>query len=129
MTTPNLEIPEGADSQTSLYAVYNAMGRILEQAICGRLTIDFATDADYTLDTTANNEEWRDKFIEITDTGVVLTTGRDIVFPDKNGPEYIVTNSTAQTLTLKLSGQTGVTLTAGSTGRFYNDGSDMVAGP
>ncbi|MEP3857280.1 MAG: hypothetical protein ABJM39_09585 [Porticoccus sp.] len=95
----------------------------------GRRTIDFASDANYTLSTTAGAEEWKDKFLTITDTGVVLTAGRDIIFPDENGPEYIFTNDTAQTLTCKRSGQTGVAVAAGNTVRIYHDGTDMVAAP
>lgn len=95
----------------------------------GRLTIDFASDANYTLVTTAGSEEWKDKFMTFTDTGVVLTAGRDVIFPNANGPEYIVKNSTAQTITCKRSGQTGVAITTGSTARIYHDGTDMVSGP
>jgi len=95
----------------------------------GRRTIDFASDANYTLETTSGSEEWKDKFLTITDTGVVLTAGRDIIFPDENGPEYIFTNDTAQTLTCKRSGQTGVAVAAGNTVRIYHDGTDMVAAP
>lgn len=99
--------------------------RVTRRYAAGRQTVDFSSDANLTLTT----DQATDKFLTLTDTGVVLTTGRDVVFPDIEGPEYIVKNSTAQTLTLKLSGQTGVTLAASATGRFYNDGSDMVAGP
>lgn len=95
----------------------------------GRFVHNFSTDANYTLETAARQEEWIYKFMEFTDTGTLLTAGRDVVFPSENGPEYIITNSTAQTLTFKISGQTGATLAAGATGRFYYDGMDIVAAP
>lgn len=129
MTTANLEITELADGQIDQFATANEAFEALERAIAGRLTVDFSSDANYTLSTTAGSEEWRDKFMDITDSGTVLTAGRDVIFPAKNGPEYIITNSTAQTLTLKISGQTGVTIATTVTGRYYYDGSDIVAGP
>ena len=129
MTTANLEITELADGQIDQFATANEAFEILERAIAGRLTVDFSSDANYTLSTTAGSEEWRDKFMDITDSGTVLTAGRDVIFPAKNGPEYIITNSTAQTLTLKISGQTGVTIATTVTGRYYYDGTDIVAGP
>ena len=129
MTTPYLSATEISASQASQYVTSNELDRVLEQAICGRRTIDFASDANYTLVTTAGSEEWRDKFLTFTDTGVVLTGGVDVIFPAKEGPEYIITNSTAQTLTLKISGQTGVTIATTVTGRYYYDGTDIVAAP
>ena len=129
MTTPNLEATEISASQSSQYLTSNALDRVLEQAICGRLVVDFPSDADYTLVTTAGSEEWRDKFIEFTDVAVPLTAGRDVIFPAKNGPEYIITNSTGFTLTLKTSGQAGVSIADGVTGRYYYDGTDIVAAP
>ena len=129
MTTANLEITELADGQIDQFATANEAFEVLERAIAGRLTVDFSSDANYTLSTTAGSEEWRDKFMDITDSGTVLTAGRDVIFPAKNGPEYIITNSTAQTLTLKISGQTGVTIATTVTGRYYYDGTDIVAGP
>ncbi len=129
MTTDNLEIVELVSGQVDQDVTANAAFAVLDKAIAGRLVINFASDANLTLSTTAGSEQWLDKFIELTDTGTNLTAGRDVIFPAKNGPEYIVKNSTAQTLTLKISGQTGVTLAAAATGRFYYDQTDMVAGP
>lgn len=130
-TSDNLEYTELANGQVDQYATANEAMQVLDDAIAGRLTINFASDANLTLSTTAGSEQWRDKFMTFTDTSspLVLTAGRDVIFPAKNGPEYIITNSTAQTLTLKISGQTGITLAASTTGRFYYDGTDIVAGP
>jgi hypothetical protein len=129
MTTPYLNIPELSGSESEPYPIVNALARGVEQAVAGRRTINFASDANYTLVTTAGSEEWRDKFLTFTDSGVVLTTGRDVIFPAEEGPEYIIKNSTAQTLTLKISGQTGVTIATTVTGRYYYDGTDIVAAP
>lgn len=131
MTTPYLKGDEISGSQSNQYLTSNALDRLLERATCGRITINFTSDADLTLDTdtAAGTEQWRDKFIDITDSGTVLTAGRDVVFPAEEGPEYIITNSTAQTLTLKISGQSGVTIATTVTGRFYYNGTDIVAAP
>ena len=130
MTTPNLEIEELADGAKN-YLLANEAFKILERASCGRITVDFTSDADLTLDTdtVAGTEQWRDKFIDITDSGTALTAGRDVIFPAENGPMYTITNSTAQTLTLKISGQSGVTLATTVTGNFYYNGTDIIAGP
>jgi len=130
MTTTYLEIEELAASASN-YLLANEAFSILERASCGRITVDFASDANHTIDidTAAGTEEWRDKFITVADSGVLLTTGRDVIFPAEQGPEYIIKNSTAQTLTLKISGQTGVTIATTATGRYYYDGTDIVAAP
>ena len=128
MTTAFLEIEELAASAAN-YLLANEAFEFLERAEAGRITIDFPSDADHTLVTTAGSEEWRDKFIVFTDVAVPLTANRDVVFPAKQGPEYIITNSTGFTLTLKISGQTGVTIADAVTGRYYYDGTDIVAAP
>lgn len=91
LATTNL--PEG----TNRYANHSAVA------------FDFDTDANLTL----TPAEYRNAFLELTDTGPVLTTGRDVVFPDEF-PLLLFKNSTAQTLTLKKNGQTGVTVAAGA---------------
>lgn len=126
MASPNLKYTELANSQTNQYVTANEAMRVLEQAICGRLTINFSSDANYTLETATGSEEWRDKFMTLTDTGVVLTAGRDVIFPTENGPLYVVRNDTAEILTLKISGQSGSPIDPGTTGFFYYDGTDMV---
>lgn len=59
---------------------------------------NFTSDADITLDI----QKYAADTITLTDTGTALTTGRNIVFPDII-KVYAVTNSTAQTLTMKTS--------------------------
>ena len=129
MTTPYLEGTELANGQVDQYLTANALVRRLEQAVAGRRTINFASDANYTLVTTAGSEQWLDCFLTFTDTASphVLTAGRDVIFPAKSGPIYLVKNSTAKTLTVKITGQTGEALPSGSIGLFYYDGTDIVA--
>lgn len=131
MATPHLELDELSDGTTGAYLLVNASIRALESAVAGRRVIDFPADADHTLNTdpSAGDLEWQDKFIEFTDVAAPLTAAREVEFPAKNGPEYIIKNSTGFTLTLKISGQSGVTIADGVTGRFYYDGTDIVAAP
>jgi len=130
MTTPLLGIEELASSAAN-YSLGNEAFKILERAGCGRITVNYLTDANLTLDvdTAAGTEQWRDAIITITDSGVVLTAGRDLIFPDENGPIYTIYNDTAQTITVKLSGQTGVAISASGSGRYLRRGTDMVAAP
>lgn len=130
-TTTHLEITELEQSQVNAYLTVNESVQILERASCGRITIDFTTDADLTLDTdiAAGTEQWRDCIITITDSGTVLTTGRALIFPDEEGPIYTIYNDSAQTVTAKLAGQTGVGIPDGGSGRYLNRGGDMVAAP
>jgi hypothetical protein len=83
-------------------------------------TIDVAGTGNYTL---AGNELNR---IAYNFTGV-LTGNRSIIVPN-TVQQYWVTNSTtgSYTLTVKTSGGTGVTISAGARGIFYCDGSDVV---
>lgn len=113
------------------YLIANEAVEVLERLNMGRITVDFTSDADLTLDTdiAAGTEQWRDRIITITDSGTVLTTGRALIFPDEEGPIYTIYNEAAQTVTLKLSGQTGVAISASGSGRYLNRGGDMVAAP
>lgn len=131
MTTPYLNATELSASQIDAYITSNELDRILERAICGRITINFASDADHTLDvdTGAGTEEWRDAIMTLTDTGVVLTGGVDLIFPDEEGPIYTIYNDTAETVTLKVLGQSGVAILAGASNRYLHRGGDIVAAP
>lgn len=87
------DLPEG----TSRYADHTAA------------EYDFTTDANVVLPLA----ECRGASMTITDSGTVLTTGRSIELPDAF-PLMGFHNATAQTLTLKKNGQTGVTVAAGT---------------
>lgn len=124
----NMQIVRGQVA-TAFSEPYEIGADRAKPSVMGRFVHDFSLDANYTLETAARQEEWIYRFMEFTDTGTLLTAGRDVVFPEEDGPEYIIKNSTGFTLTLKVSGQSGVTLADGVTGRFYFDGTDIVAAP
>ena len=96
-----------------------------DSIIDGELVHDMGSDANYTLSTSTDPQEWQYETIEITDTGVVLTGPVDIIIPT-NKKKYIVLNSTAQTLTFKVTGQTGEDVLTLKTAILRCDGTDMV---
>jgi len=100
---------------------------ILEGACSLQATHDMASDANYTLDTSTGDPpyEWQHAVIHITDTGVVLTAGRDIIVPDEEKISCF-RNATAQTLTLKTSGGTGIAVAAGNAATLFCDGTNVV---
>jgi hypothetical protein len=116
----------------------NAADRVLSAALAGEITINFAADADRTLlasDPADPDDEWFYRSIVFTDSGVLLTTGRSVFYPDVDdlygGPSratHIVTNLTARTLTFRRVGQTsGVAVTAGNRALIWHDGDEIKA--
>ena len=132
----NLEdLPGSGPAQPETFV--NALSGKLAEAVAGQITIDFASDADYTLVTDAafpENDEWHYRTIRMTDTGTVLTGAVDVIYPDvdtifstTSRSMFMFVNDTAQSLTILRSGQTGVTVTAGNAALVYHNGTDIVA--
>lgn len=82
---------------------------------------DFASDADVTLGADVHSSE----IINMTDSGVVLTTGRNVVLPTQKRA-WVVANATAQILTFKTAGGTGVAIPAGFTATVYCNGTNIL---
>ncbi|MCP4034870.1 MAG: hypothetical protein GY734_26975 [Herbaspirillum sp.] len=125
MTTTNLELPEITTGQSDKATTHNEALGIID-SLSGVLVHDMSTDADYTLLTTTTPEEWQYGVLKVTDTGVVLTAGRNIIVPD-NAKLYVLDNATAQTITLKTSAGSGVGVAAGLTQLLYCDGTNVIA--
>jgi hypothetical protein len=64
--------------------------------------------------------------VKLTDTGVVLTTGRNVIVPD-NKKTYLIFNSTAHELTVKTAAGTGIAVSASGVEYLYCDGTNVVA--
>ena len=118
-TYTGLTYQEAGSLQTD--ALQNAELNLFGPAIAGNVTRNFTTDANITL---VAAEYWTSCLV-LTDTGVVLTAGRDVVMPAAF-PLIVVVNSTARTLTLKKSGQTGVTLAAAATCLIASGPTDVL---
>jgi len=104
-------------------SINNAIN-ILDTSLSARLVHNMASDANYTINT-ATDENYN-LIIEITDTGVVLTTTRSIILPNTT-QAHIVKNSTAQSLTFKTVSGAGVTIIANAIELVYSNGTDIEA--
>jgi hypothetical protein len=99
------------------------LGTAIEQALVETATVTFAS-ATVTLTLTDTNAAQDARALRLNLTG---TSGgpQDLVVPAIQKP-YIVNNGTADTITVKVSGQTGVAVPAGSSYLLYNNGTDVV---
>lgn len=96
----------------------------IDAALAATVTHEFTSDANYTL----LPADYLASVLILADaTGPTLTAGRDVIFP-AHFPQIYVKNSTAQTLTLKKSGQTGIAVAAGGDGIFVSGATDVVRG-
>jgi hypothetical protein len=122
---PNNDLPiadGGTGSGTASGARTNlSVPAISDTAIQAQTTHNMASDADYTLTTSQAQKA----IIKITDTGVLLTTGRNIIVPDA-ARVWIVDNQTAQISTFKTSAGTGVPVAAGVKATVYSDGTNVL---
>jgi hypothetical protein len=125
---PQLGFTEMSANQSQPHVVVNGADRAITQAFAGQLSINFASDANLTL----SSSQWQYGTIRFTDTGPVLTAARDVIYPDVDTQtggtsrmQFVVVNDTAEDLTIKRSGQTGVTVPAGESALVRHTGSDI----
>lgn len=129
-TFSNLKIELiGDGEQVSVWgATTNNNLEAIEQAVGGYADVDFATDADKTLTYVDSNaaQPFRALYFNVTSTGS-LTATRKLILPAVQ-KMYIVKNATTggQTITVEISGGTGVDIPNGETYIIYADGTDVV---
>lgn len=113
----------GENSGTWGNVTNDNLGTAIEQAIVETATVTFAS-ANVTLTLTDTNARQDARALRLNLTG---TTGgaRDLIVPAIQKP-YIVNNGTADIITVKVSGQTGVEVPAGRSYLLYNNGTDVV---
>jgi len=101
-------------------------GTLLEQAICGYAAVPVTDGADTTL-TTANGASDQARNMTLSLTGA-LTATRNVVVPSAF-KVYIVKNATTGgfPVTVKVTGQTGISVPNGATYILYVDGTDVRA--
>lgn len=121
-TTPNLGITHIEANQSQKEVTANEAFDVLDEGLAGQLTHNMASDANYTLDTSEPAKEHENLVLHITDTGVVLTTTRDIILPATK-QMHVAWNATAQSLRFKTATGTAFTVAAGSVRLFYIDSS------
>jgi len=99
------------------------LGDAIEQALVETATVTFAS-ANVTLTLSDSNSRQDARALRLNLTGTTAGA-RDLIVPAIQKP-YIVNNGTADTITVKVSGQTGVAVPAGRSYLLYNNGTDVV---
>lgn len=99
------------------------LGTLIEQAISGYVTQAVATGTDTTI-TIPNGATGvaRNMFIELTGTG---GTNTNLIVP-ANKKLYFIYNNASGAVTVKVSGQTGVSVPAGNKVILVSNGTDIV---
>jgi hypothetical protein len=111
----------GENSGTWGNVTNDNLGVALEEAIVGSADVTFAS-ANVTLTLTDTNASQTARNLRLN---LVGTTGgaRDLIVPAIE-KVYIVNNTCADAVTIKVSGQTGIAVPAGKTMYVYNNGTD-----
>ena len=115
-TILKLALPvQGTLSGTWGDVVNDNITQMVEQAVAGKAVINTWTGNSHTLTTAdGTTSESRCAILELTDSGTALTGAGTVVCPT-NTKLYIVDNNTAQIVTVKTSGGTGVAVPVGKT--------------
>jgi microcystin-dependent protein len=100
----------------------------LEQAIVGYGNPDFTSDADLTLTVSNSSGSQIFRNIVLNVTSVSLSATRNLIVPTIQKP-YVVQNNTTggQSIVVKTSGGTGVTIPNGKSATVYVDGTNVVS--
>jgi hypothetical protein len=102
------------------------LGTALEEAITGRATATFPSDANYTLPYTDTNgsQVFRNLVLNVTSSGSLGAT-RDLIIPAIE-KQYIVENNTSggQSIRVKTAAGNGVTISNGKIAHVYCNGTD-----
>lgn len=119
-------IATGEQSGTWGTTTNTNLGTAIEEAIVGRATANFTSDANLTLTLTNTNatQTARNLVLNVT-SGVSLSTTRDLIVPGIEKP-YIIQNNTSgsQSIRVIVAGAS-VTVPNGRTAFVYNDGTDV----
>lgn len=102
------------------------LGTAIEEAIVGRATANFTTDANLTLTLTNSNatQVARHLVLNVT-SGVSLTATRDLIVPAIEKPYIIQNNTTGGRSIRVIVAGVGYTVPNGKTAFVYNDGTDV----
>lgn len=106
----------------------NNFSNVFEQSIVGRGNPNFTSDANLTLTytDTVSSQIPRNLYLNTT-SGVSLTATRDLIVPTIN-KTYVVENNTTggQSIRVKTSAGTGITIPNGVKAFLYVNGTDVV---
>lgn len=127
MTTVALKMPQLATGQAQPAVTVNDALAIADAALGGETTVPVESDADLLISTEGIPAPWQYAVISVVDDAV-LTGPVDVVWPDVTRRGFFLfRNQTAQTVTVKRAGQSGVAIPAGNVSILRDDGSDIVA--
>lgn len=122
-------IATGEQSGTWGTTTNTNLGTALEQSIVGYGNPDFTSDADLTLTLSDSNatQVARNLVLNVT-SSVSLTATRNLIVPTVQKP-YVVQNNTtgSQSIVVKTSAGTGVTVPNGESVLVYTDGTNVVS--
>lgn len=100
------------------------LGTLIEQAISGYVTQAVSTGTDTTLTMSQGaSATARNMFIELTGTGGAST---NLIVPANKKLYFIYNNTSSGQVTVKVSGQTGVSVTNGTKVILVSNGTDIV---
>ena len=105
------------------------LGTALEEAIVGRVAVNFDTDADLTISLTNTNatQAARNFILNLTSSGS-LTATRSLTVPTISKPYLIENNTTGgRSILVKTAAGTGITVPNGSRALVYANSTDVVA--
>jgi hypothetical protein len=122
-------ITTGEQSNTWGTTTNTNLGTALEEAIVGRATATFTTDGNLTISLTDTNatQVARNYILNVV-SGVSLTATRSLIVPSIDKP-YIIENNTSggQSILVKTSAGTGVTVPNGKKTMVYADTTNVVS--
>ena len=100
------------------------LGTLLEQAISGYVTQAVSTGADTTLTMSQGaSATTRNMFIELTGTGGAST---NLIVPSNKKLYFIYNNTSSGQVTVKVSGQTGISVANGNKVILVSNGTDII---
>jgi hypothetical protein len=116
----------GAGDESGTWGtVTNAnLGTAIQEAIAGSADVTFAS-ADVTLTLTDTTASQTARNMRLNLIGTTGGSPRELVVPAIE-KMYVVNNGCADTVTIKVSGQTGVAIPAGKTIVVFNNGTDCL---
>jgi hypothetical protein len=120
-----LELP-GTGEQAGNWGQTNNLniGTLLEQAISGYVTQAVSTGADTTLTMSQGaSATARNMFIELTGSGGANT---NLIVPSNKKLYFIYNNTSSGQVTVKVSGQTGISVANGTKVVLVSNGTDIV---
>lgn len=120
-----IELPGTGDQAGTWGATTNTnLGTLIEQAISGYVTQAVATGTDTTI-TIPNGATGvaRNMYIELTGTG---GTNTNLIVPANKKLYFIFNNTSSGQVTVKVSGQTGISVANGSKVVLVSNGTDVV---